>query len=292
MDYQQKDIKKVGIVAKPHKEGVKVIVNDLISWLSSQGVEAILNPKTANLFDTPVSQTTDEELPKQVDMIIVLGGDGTLLGVVRHIKDKKIPLLGVNLGGLGFLTEVSLSELYTTLKRIFKKDYSLDPRITLVSALYRGGKRIARHIVLNDVVINKSALARIIDLEVLVDKQFVALFKADGLIISSPTGSTAYNLAAGGPIIFPNMNALVLTPICPHSLSNRAIVISDEAKIEVILKTKNEDVFLTLDGQVGFALQAEDRIVVKRGKQKIYLIQSPRKNYFAVLRDKLLWGKR
>ena len=292
MDYQQKDIRKVGIVAKSHKEGVKVIVNDLIDWLSSQGVEAILNPKTAHLFDTPVSKTTDEKLPKQVDMIIVLGGDGTLLSVARHIKEEKIPLLGVNLGGLGFLTEVSLSELYPTLKRIFKKDYSLDPRITLVSTLYRGGKRIARHTVLNDVVINKSALARIIDLEVLVDKQFVALFKADGLIISTPTGSTAYNLAAGGPIIFPNMNALVLTPICPHSLSNRAIVISDEAKIEVILKTKNEDVFLTLDGQVGFALQPEDRVVVKRGKQKIYLIQSPRKNYFAVLRDKLLWGKR
>jgi len=292
MDYQQKDIRKVGIVAKPHEEGVKVIVNDLINWLSSQEVEAILNPKTAQLFDTAVSQATDEELPKQVDMIIVLGGDGTLLSVARLIKGRKIPLLGVNLGGLGFLTEVSLSELYPTLKRIFKLDYSLDPRITLSSTLYRQGKRIARHTVLNDMVINKSALARIIDLEVLIDNQFVALFKADGLIISTPTGSTAYNLAAGGPIIFPNMNALVLTPICPHSLSNRAIVISDEAKVEVILKTKNEDVFLTLDGQVGFALQPEDRVVVKRGKNKIYLIQSPQKNYFEVLRDKLLWGKR
>ena len=292
MDYQHKDIRKVGIVAKHHKEGVKVIVNDLIDWLSSQKVESILNPKTAQLFDTPVSQAADEELPKQVDMIIVLGGDGTLLSVARLIKGKKIPLLGVNLGGLGFLTEVSLSELYPTLKRIFKHDYSLDPRITLSSTLYRQGKRIARHTVLNDMVINKSALARIIDLEVLIDNQFVALFKADGLIISTPTGSTAYNLAAGGPIIFPNMNALVLTPICPHSLSNRAIVISDEAKVEVILKTKNEDVFLTLDGQVGFALQPEDRVVVKRSKNKIYLIQSPQKNYFEVLRDKLLWGKR
>jgi len=292
MDYQQKEIKRVGIVAKPHKEGVKVIVNDLINWLSSQGVEAICNPKTACLFDTPVSQTTDEELPKQVDMIIVLGGDGTLLSVVRLIKEKKIPLLGVNLGGLGFLTEVSLSELYPSLKRILKHDYSLDPRITLSSTLYREGRRIARHSILNDIVINKSALARIIDLEVLVDRQFVALFKADGLIISTPTGSTAYNLAAGGPIIFPNMNAIVLTPICSHSLSNRAIVIPDEAKVEIILKTKNEDVFLTLDGQVGLALQPEDRVVVKRGKNKTYLIQSPRKDYFAVLRDKLLWGKR
>jgi len=292
MDDQQKEIKRVGIVAKPHKEGVKVMVEELISWLSSQGVEAILNPKTAQLFDASISQTTDEELPKQVDMIIVLGGDGTLLSVARLIKEEKIPLLGVNLGGLGFLTEVSLSKLYPTLKRIFKQDYSLDPRITLSSTLYRAGKRIVRHTVLNDVVINKSALARIIDLEVLVDKQFVALFKADGLIISTPTGSTAYNLAAGGPIIFPNMNALVLTPICPHSLSNRAIVIPDNAEVEIILKTKNEDVFLTLDGQVGFALQPEDRVVIKRGKNKIYLIQSPRKNYFAVLRDKLLWGKR
>ena len=292
MDDQQKEIKKVGIVAKPHKEGVKAMVQDLIDWLSSQDVEAILNPKTAQLFGASVSQTTDEELPGQVDMIIVLGGDGTLLSIARLIKEKKIPLLGVNLGGLGFLTEVSLSELYPTLNRIFKKDYSLDPRITLTSTLYRAGKRIARHAVLNDVVINKSALARIIDLEVLVDRQFVALFKADGLIISTPTGSTAYNLAAGGPIIFPNMNALVLTPICPHSLSNRAIVIPDNAEVEIILKTKNEDVFLTLDGQVGFALQPEDRVVIKRGKNKIYLIQSPRKNYFAVLRDKLLWGKR
>ncbi|MFB0518826.1 MAG: NAD(+)/NADH kinase [Acidobacteriota bacterium] len=285
-------MKKVGIVAKPHKEGVKAMVKDLIDWLSSQGVEAILNPKTAQLFGTSVSQTTDEELPGQVDMIIVLGGDGTLLSIARLIKEKKIPLLGVNLGGLGFLTEVSLSELYPTLNRIFKNDYSLDPRITLSSTLYREGKRIARHAVLNDVVINKSALARIIDLEVLVDGQFVALFKADGLIISTPTGSTAYNLAAGGPIIFPNMNALVLTPICPHSLSNRAIVIPDNAEVEIILKTKNEDVFLTLDGQVGLALQPEDRVLIKRGKNKIYLIQSPRKNYFAVLRDKLLWGKR
>ena len=292
MDHQKKAIRKVGIVAKPHKEGAKVIVNDLINWLSSQGVEAILNPKTANLCDTFVSQATDEELPQQVDMIIVLGGDGTLLSVARLIKGRKIPLLGVNLGGLGFLTEVSLSELHPTLKRIFKHDYSLDPRITLSSTLYRQRKRIAKHTVLNDIVINKSALARIIDLEVLIDRQFVALFKADGLIISTPTGSTAYNLAAGGPIISPNMNALVLTPICPHSLSNRAIVISDEAKVEVILKTKNEDVFLTLDGQVGFALQPQDRVEIKRGKDKIYLIQSPQKNYFAVLRDKLLWGKR
>ena len=268
------------------------MVQDLIDWLSSQGVEAILNPKTAQLFGASVSQTTDEELPGQVDMIIVLGGDGTLLSIARLIKEEKIPLLGVNLGGLGFLTEVSLSELYPTLNRIFKKDYSLDPRITLSSTLYREGKRIVRHTVLNDVVINKSALARIIDLEVLVDRQFVALFKADGLIISTPTGSTAYNLAAGGPIIFPNMNALVLTPICPHSLSNRSIVIPDNAEVEIILKTQNEDVFLTLDGQVGFALQPEDRVVIKRGKNKIYLIQSPRKNYFAVLRDKLLWGKR
>lgn len=292
MDDQQKEIKKVGIVAKPHKEGVKAMVKDLIDWLTSQGVEAILNPKTAQLFGASVSQTTDEELPGQVDMIIVLGGDGTLLSIARLIKEKKIPLLGVNLGGLGFLTEVSLSELYPTLNRIFKKDYSLDPRITLSSTLYRAGKRIVRHTVLNDVVINKSALARIIDLEVLVDRQFVALFKADGLIISTPTGSTAYNLAAGGPIVFPNMNALVLTPICPHSLSNRAIVIPDNAEVEIILKTQNEDVFLTLDGQVGLALQPEDRVVIKRGKNKIYLIQSPRKNYFAVLRDKLLWGKR
>ncbi len=292
MDDQQKEIKRVGIVAKPHKEGVKAMVKDLFDWLSSQGVEAMLNPKTAQLFGASAAQTADEELPGQVDMIIVLGGDGTLLSVARLIKEEKIPLLGVNLGGLGFLTEVSLSELYPTLKRIFKNDYSLDPRITLSSTLYREGKRIVRHTVLNDVVINKSALARIIDLEVLVDRQFVALFKADGLIISTPTGSTAYNLAAGGPIIFPNMNALVLTPICPHSLSNRAIVIPDNAEVEIILKTQNEDVFLTLDGQVGLALQPEDRVVIKRGKNKIYLIQSPQKNYFAVLRDKLLWGKR
>ncbi|HEY0728468.1 MAG TPA: NAD kinase, partial [Pyrinomonadaceae bacterium] len=203
----------------------------------------------------------------------------------------EVPVLGVNYGGLGYLTEFRIEELYDALEMILADNFRLDKRVMLSVELQREDEIITRNRVLNDVVINKSALARIIEIEAYLNKQFVSSFRADGLIVSTPTGSTAYNLSAGGPIIFPSMNAVVVTPICPFTLSNRPLVVPDDAVIELLLKTDHEDVALTLDGQVGFPLAVNDRITIRKSRTTFNLIQPSNRNYFDVLRDKLRWGR-
>jgi len=200
-------------------------------------------------------------------------------------------VLGVNYGGLGYLAEFRIEELYTALEAILAGDYRVDRRVMLAVELLRGDEHLTRNRVLNDVVINKSALARIIEIEAYLNRQFVNSFRADGLIVSTPTGSTAYNLSAGGPVIFPSMNAVVITPICPFTLSNRPIVVPDESLIELRLKTANEEVVLTLDGQVGLALKPEDRVLIRKSKTTFNIVQPANRNYFEVLRDKLRWGR-
>lgn len=232
-----------------------------------------------------------EHLAKMVDLIMVLGGDGTMIATARMIGDAEVPVLGVNYGGLGYLAEFRIEEIYTALESILDGNYRLDKRVMLAVELLRDGEQVTRNSVLNDVVINKSALARIIEIETYLNNQFVNSFRADGLIVSTPTGSTAYNLSAGGPIIFPSMNAIVVTPICPFTLSNRPIVVPDSALIELCLKTDKEEVALTLDGQVGFPLQVEDRVVIKKSDTTFNLIQPMNRNYFEVLRTKLKWGR-
>jgi NAD+ kinase len=287
-----KEIRRIGIVAKPAKDRVEEVLVNLLGWIKERQLYCCVDEASGALIDYKVELLPRNEIPDKVDMIIVLGGDGTLLSVARLLDNKNVPVLGVNLGGLGFLTEVSVSELFCTLERILKNDYSIDSRMMLNSYVYREGRRMDEYSVLNDVVINKSALARIIDMDVYIGKQFVSQFRADGLIISTPTGSTAYSLAAGGPIVFPTMGAIIIHPICPHFLSNRALVVPDNSIIKIVLKAKGEDVYLTLDGQWGFSLLPEDQIFAYKSKRCLHLIQSPKKNYFDVLRDKLKWSQR
>lgn len=284
-------MKRVGIIAKPHKPEVRTVLQELLPWLEARGVEPVLDVDTAGLAGMPGGQGK-ADLPGLVDLLLVLGGDGTLLSVARLVGARDVPILGVSLGGLGFLTEVTLEELYQTLDAVFQGTYEVSQRILLSVTVHRQGERIAEYVALNDAVINKGALARMIELETHIDGQYVTTFRADGLILSTPTGSTAYCLAAGGPIVYPTLRALVVAPICPHMLNFRPLVIPDAAKVEIVQGSANENAYLTLDGQVGFALRHRDVIKVVRSDHTITLLKAPGKNYFQILRTKLKWGER
>jgi NAD+ kinase len=289
-------IKRIGIVLKPHQPDALKTICDLIVWLSQKGIELVGGPeiereRVEHETGCPVDQVETNQLAASVDLILVLGGDGTMIATARMIGDYEVPVLGVNYGGLGYLAEFRIEELYSALESILSNNYRLDKRVMLRVDLYRGNETITSNRVLNDVVINKSALARIIEIEAYLNQQFVNSFRADGLIISTPTGSTAYNLSAGGPVVFPSMNAIVITPICPFTLSNRPIVVPDDATIELRLKTDLEEVALTLDGQVGFPLKLDDQVMIQKSLTTFNLIQPMNRNYFEVLRDKLRWGR-
>lgn len=284
-------MKRVGIIAKPHKPEARTVLQDLLPWLEARGVEPILDIDTAGLAGRPGGQPK-ADVPGLADLLLVLGGDGTLLSVARLVGAHDVPILGVNLGGLGFLTEVTLEELYQALDAVFQGTYEVTQRILLSATVHRQGERIAEYVALNDAVINKGALARMIELETHIDGEYVTTFRADGLILSTPTGSTAYSLAAGGPIVYPTLRALVVTPICPHTLNFRPLVISDAATVEIVQGSANENAYLTLDGQVGFTLRHRDVIKVVRSEHTITLLKAPGKNYFQILRAKLKWGER
>lgn len=283
-------MKRVGIIAKPHKPEARTVLQELLPWLEARGVEPVLDVDTAALAGMPAGQRKSD-LPGLVDLLLVLGGDGTLLSVARLVGPRDVPILGVNLGGMGFLTEVTLEELYQALEAVFQGTYESTQRILLSATVHRQGERIAEYVALNDAVINKGALARMIELETHIDGQYVTTFRADGLILSTPTGSTAYCLAAGGPIVYPTLRALVVTPICPHTLNFRPIVIPDSAKVEIVQGSANENAYLTLDGQVGFALRHRDVVQVVRSDHTITLLKTSGKNYFQILRAKLKWGE-
>ena len=289
-------IKRIGIVLKPHQHDALKTLCDLTLWLSERAIEVVGSPdiereRVEHQTGCAVKEVPTEKLAASVDLILVLGGDGTMIATARMIEDLEVPVLGINYGGLGYLTEFRIEELYSALGSILDGNYRLDKRVMLRTLHQRGDEVVNRNRVLNDVVINKSALARIIEIDVYLNDQFVNSFRADGLIVSTPTGSTAYNLSAGGPVIFPSMNAIVITPICPFTLSNRPIVVPDDAVIELRLKTDQEDVALTLDGQVGFPLKIGDRVVIQKSRTTFNLIQPSNRNYFDVLRDKLRWGR-
>ncbi len=281
---------KIGIIAKPRLEASSIL-QELLTYLRERKIETFLDQDTANLIGES-SQHQKSEIPGKVDVIAVLGGDGTLLSVARLIGCQDVPIFGINLGSLGFLTEATLDELYPTLDKVIEGKFDYDERMMLTASVVRQGKEIAHYSVLNDIVINKSALAKIIDMAVYINGMHVANFKADGLIVSTPTGSTAYNLAAGGPIVHPNLHSVILTPICPHILTNRPVVVKDDSRIEIILQSLNKEVHLTLDGQMGFSLQGEDVIQISKAACTIKLISVPGKNYFDILRTKLKWAER
>jgi NAD+ kinase len=284
-------VKRVGLIAKPHAEGLSDLLHQLLPWLAQRNVEVFLDTATAAAIGEAPSYEK-AALPELVDLMIVLGGDGTLLSVARLLEEHDIPILGVNLGGLGFLTETTAPELCPALERILDGDYTLQQRIRLKTSIHRQGKRLPQATVLNDVVINKGALARIINLETYVNNLYLTTYRADGLIVSTPTGSTAYSMAAGGPILYPNINALILNPICPYTLGQRPLVLPDTVQIEVILQTPDEDVLVTLDGQVGITLHYRDVVEIERATTPIQLIRATRKDhYFQTLRKKLKWGE-
>jgi len=285
-------VKRVGIVAKPDRREAREVVPDLTRWLQARGQQVLLEKETAALVPTATSAVAKSELPGQVDVLVVLGGDGTLLSVARAVGDLGVPILGVNLGGLGFLTATTLDELFPALEALFAGRMRTEERMLLVARILRQGAWSDAYAALNDVVVTKSAMSRIIDLAVAVEGQAATDYRADGLIISTPTGSTAYGLSAGGPIVYPTMDAVVLTPICSHTLTNRPIVLPANLRIEVTLLTENREVMLTLDGQVGYALAARDTIEIRRASSRIRLVRFPEKHFFSVLRTKLKWGER
>ena len=294
--YTMATIKRIGIVVKPHQPDALKTLCELVEWLNQRGIALVGGPeiereRIEHETGCAVEVVEPDKLSANVDLILVLGGDGTMISTARMIGDTEVPVLGVNYGGLGYLAESRIEELYSALGSILAGSYRLDRRVMLAVELLRGSEEVTHSRVLNDVVINKSALARIVEIEAYLNQQFVNSFRADGLIVSTPTGSTAYNLSAGGPVIYPSMNAIVITPICPFTLSNRPIVVPDESMIELRLKTRNEEVALTLDGQVGFPLQAEDVVVIRKSKTTFNLVQPANRNYFDVLRDKLRWGR-
>ncbi|MFH1994961.1 MAG: NAD(+)/NADH kinase [Nitrospinota bacterium] len=282
-------MKKIGVIVKSQHPMSKKALQGLRDWLVDRGIEVIIDQETAKTIDVSSSKSK-EDVASQSDLIVVMGGDGTLLAAARLLEDRDIPILGVNFGGLGFLTDITFEELYPALEMILAGDYKTEGRIKIDIALIRKGEVVDTHIGLNDVVINRGHLARILNLKISVDDLFVTNYRADGLIISTPTGSTAYSLAAAGPIVYPTTEALVLAPICPHNLTNRPIVLPDSVKIEATLATVEEDVMVTIDGQIGFPLYHGDVIRVKKSLSKTSIIQSPRKDYYQVLREKLGWG--
>jgi len=282
-------VNKIGIIAKYHHHDAKPLVEQLVAWLGQHQKEVFLDIDTAALVGMK-SGYQKPKLPPLVDLMIVLGGDGTLLSVARLIENRDVPILGVNLGGLGFLTEVTLDEIFLTLEKIFKAEYTPDTRLMLRAQVFRQGERVVASSCLNDTVISKGVLARMIRMEVSINDQFVTSLRGDGLILATPTGSTAYSLSAGGPIINPMVEALVFTPICPHTLAHRPIVIPSSATIQVAIKSREDGAMVTFDGQVGFTLRPDDVIEVKASEHKITLIRAPQKNYYEILREKLKWG--
>jgi len=280
-----KQINSVGIVVKPSHAEALATAEGLSAWLEKRGIAQSGEPISA------ADINPDNDLSTDADLIVVLGGDGTMISTARLVGDADVLVLGINYGSLGYLTDFRFEEMFPVLELILAGEYEVDPRVMLKIEHCRNGKTLAAGRVLNDVVINKAAIARIINIEVKLNELFVNTFRADGLIISTPTGSTAYNLSAGGPIIYPSMNAIVLTPICPFTLTNRPIVVPDTAHIELSLDNENEGVVLSLDGQTGYPMMSGDQVRIRKSGTTFNIVQPANRNYFDVLRDKLKWGR-
>jgi NAD+ kinase len=281
---------RIGIICKGGIPKPVEILKELLPWLRQKGCETFVDTETASTLN--IDGFPRSEIPSLSEIIIVLGGDGTMLSTCRLVADKGVPVLGINIGGLGFITEVQLDDLYETMEKVLSGECPIEERLMLTAQVRRLGELIAEYIVLNEVVINKAALARIIDLETYVNQNYVTTFKADGLIISTPTGSTAYSLSAGGPILYPTLDNIIITPICPHTLTNRAMVLPGDSIIKVILRSPTERVYLTMDGQVGFSVMQNDVIEVSKAPFKTRLLIPCDRDYFQILRTKLKWGER
>lgn len=286
--------KTVAILSKPEKRELYDVAPQVVRWLKEHGRSVLVDQQTtAYLSDAKARAVPRERVyAAKPQFAIVMGGDGTMLSAARSLAKAHIPILGVNLGSLGFLTEVALDELYPTLEAAIAGQCVIERRAMLHCEAKRAGKIIARHDLLNDAVVNKTELARIADFDVYIDDQFVSNYKADGLIVSTPTGSTAYSLAAGGPILLPDVEAVVLTPISPHALTNRPLVVRDTAEIAIVVRSAEGSAYLSIDGQLGERLRDNDRILCRRSKADVQLLKLHSRTFFDVLRAKLKWGQR
>ncbi len=285
-------MKSAAVVSKPSKPELQRIAPELLRWFRHRQYEVWLDRETAAY--APGYPVVDREqiASKRPDFVVVLGGDGTLLSAARAVAVAGIPILGVNLGSLGFLTEVPLDELYPTLEALDENRCAVEVRSMLHCNLVRDGAVVSHYDALNDAVVNKAAIARLATFDLFIDGTFVTSYKADGLIVSTPTGSTAYSLAASGPIMMPDVDAFIVTPVSPHSLTHRPLVVRDRAKIEVLIKCSNEEVFLSIDGQVGMPVRDGDRLTCRKSEHEVRLLRLGNRTFFDVLRAKLKWGER
>lgn len=282
-------MKTIGILTKPKFPEVRSILKDVVAWLRDRQKDVILDAQTAALIGEPTSYQKTQ-LVALSDIVLVLGGDGTMLSAARLVEQRGIPILGVNMGGLGFLTEVGLDQLYPALERVFRSEWVADERRMLRARIHRHGESVAQATVLNDVVVGKGTLARIVELHISIGGQFVTKLRGDGVIVATPTGSTAYSLSAGGPIMVPSVQSLIVSPICPHTLTHRPLLIPIESVVEVILTSKDEGAMATFDGQVGVAIIQGDTVVIQPSDHTTRLIRFPESTYYDVLRRKLKWG--
>lgn len=281
----------IGVISRPRGSDLAPVLPALMAWLAARGIRTICDEETAAGLNQPAKGKPRKEVAAEAQILLVLGGDGTLLAAAREAAPRGIPILPINMGSLGFLTSFTVQELYPALNDTLAGNFALSERAMLRAELLREGTVIEAQNVLNEVVINKGELARMIDVELLIDQVFVCRYRADGVIVATPTGSTAYSLSAGGPIVHPSVEATIITPICPHTLSDRPVVVRDSSCIEMKLSGQSDSVFLTLDGQKGIALGAADRVRISRATQRLKLIQPPKKSYFEILHDKLKWGE-
>jgi NAD+ kinase len=285
-------MQRIGISAKITSPAALDYASKVADDLRSRGLAVCFDDLTASAIRTGAACFTKPELGRNADLLITFGGDGTLLSLARHAP-AHVPILGVNMGTLGFLTEIRLEEFPRVLEHVLQGHFDVEPRVTFDVSVHGSAHDDRKYRVLNDATLNKGALARIMEVKVSVAGLFVSTFRGDGLIVSTPTGSTAYNLSAGGPIVYPTMHAVVITPICPHMLTNRPLVLPDELDIEIGITNRSEDqdIYLTLDGQEGLQIDEDDRVCIRKSEHRVLLVQSPDKNYFDVLRQKLKWGE-
>jgi NAD+ kinase len=283
-------MKTAAIISKPAKAELHHIAPEVLQWLTQRGYSVVIDEETVNYIPGREGVPREDIASHNPSFAVVLGGDGTLLSAARAVSKAGIPILGVNLGSLGFLTEIALPELYSTLESVDKGACKYESRAMLHSELVRGDNCIAGFDSLNDAIVNKSAIARLVEFDLYVDKAFVTNFKGDGVIVSTPTGSTAYSLAAGGPILMPSVGAFVITPVCPHSLTHRPLVVRESAKIEIVVRSVDEEAFLSIDGQVGVPIANGDHVVCRKSEYCVRLLRM-HKTFFDVLRTKLKWGQ-
>jgi NAD+ kinase len=289
--WPQPQYKTIGIISRPRRTILAEIVPPLLAWLKERGVGTRIDAETASPLNHGEAGKTRHQIAQEADLLLVLGGDGTLLAAAREAAPRGIPILPINLGGLGFLTSFTMEELYPALEDALAGRAAISERVLLLVERTQAGNTLTEQRVLNETVVHKGTLARMIELELYIDGGFVCRYRADGLIVATPTGSTAYSMSAGGPIVHPAVESILITPICPHTLSDRPVVVQDGSKIELRMAENSDSVFLTLDGQTGVPLHASDRIRITRAAERLKLIHPANKTYFEILRNKLKWGE-